>query len=178
MAKTCDLDTQDVLARNLQSRLPHPQWTDQLASQMTHPEKNSNFHQSHVWIGLVISCHYALVSFASTAKEYFEAAPAAQWLAHRTFGFESQHSHVGFFSPGRLLPRAGSAMGPKEPHSRASLTSRMCIWECCSNYLTNTPGGKRRRNILMLPSKNSIVMPLSPTVVRCHYRDKHCARRY
>ena len=25
MAKTCDLDTQDVLARNLQVRLPHPQ---------------------------------------------------------------------------------------------------------------------------------------------------------
>ena len=27
-------------------------------------------------------------------------------------GFESHQSHVGFFSPGRLLPRAGSAMGP------------------------------------------------------------------
>ena len=27
-------------------------------------------------------------------------------------GFESHQSHVGFFIPGRLLPRAGSAMGP------------------------------------------------------------------
>ena len=27
-------------------------------------------------------------------------------------GFESHQSHVGFFSPGRLLPRAGSAIGP------------------------------------------------------------------
>ena len=27
-------------------------------------------------------------------------------------GFESHQSHVGFFGPGRLLPRAGSAMGP------------------------------------------------------------------
>ena len=27
-------------------------------------------------------------------------------------GFESHPSHVGFFNPGRLLPRAGSAMGP------------------------------------------------------------------
>ena len=43
-------------------------------------------------------------------------------------GFESHQSHVGFFGPGRLLPRAGSAMGPVgrlEPHSRASSTSRM-----------------------------------------------------
>ena len=43
-------------------------------------------------------------------------------------GFESHQSHVGFFGPGRLLPRAGSAMGPMgrlEPHSRASSTSRM-----------------------------------------------------
>ena len=35
-------------------------------------------------------------------------------------GFESHQSHVGFFSPGRLPPRAGSAMGPVgrlEPHS-------------------------------------------------------------
>ena len=35
-------------------------------------------------------------------------------------GFESHQSHVGFFSPGRLLPRAGSAMGPMgrlKPHS-------------------------------------------------------------
>ncbi len=43
-------------------------------------------------------------------------------------GFESHQSHVGFFSPGRLLPRAGSAMGPVgrlEPHCRASSTSRM-----------------------------------------------------
>ena len=40
-------------------------------------------------------------------------------------GFESHQSHVGFFGPGRLLPRAGSAMGPVgrlEPHSRASST--------------------------------------------------------
>ena len=40
-------------------------------------------------------------------------------------GFESHQSHVGFFGPGRLLPRAGSAMGPMgrlEPHSRASST--------------------------------------------------------
>ena len=38
-------------------------------------------------------------------------------------GFESHQSHVGFFGPGRLQPRAGSAMGPVgrlEPHSRAS----------------------------------------------------------
>ena len=43
-------------------------------------------------------------------------------------GFESHQSHVGFFSPGRLLTKAGSAMGPVgrlEPHSRASSTSRM-----------------------------------------------------
>ena len=43
-------------------------------------------------------------------------------------GFESHQSHVGFFGPGRLLPRAGSAMGPVgrlEPHSRASSTKRM-----------------------------------------------------
>ena len=43
-------------------------------------------------------------------------------------GFESHQSHVGFFSPGRLLPGAGSAMGPVgrlEPHSSASSTSRM-----------------------------------------------------
>ena len=43
-------------------------------------------------------------------------------------GFESHQSHVGFFGPGRLLPRAGSAMGPVgrlEPHSQASSTSRM-----------------------------------------------------
>ena len=43
-------------------------------------------------------------------------------------GFESHQSHVGFFSPGRLLPSAGSAMGPVgrlEPHSRASSTSPM-----------------------------------------------------
>ena len=56
-------------------------------------------------------------------------------------GFESHQSHVGFFSPGRLLPRAGSAMGPVgrlEPHSRASSTSLMRLWGCCSNYLTNT----------------------------------------
>ena len=40
-------------------------------------------------------------------------------------GFESHQSHVGFFGPGRLLPRAGSAMGQMgrlEPHSRASST--------------------------------------------------------
>ena len=58
-------------------------------------------------------------------------------------GFESHQSHVGFFGPGRLLPRAGSAMGPVgtlEPHSRASSTSRMRLWGCCSNYLTNTAG--------------------------------------
>ena len=43
-------------------------------------------------------------------------------------GFESHQSHVGLFSPGRLLPRAGSAMGPigrLEPHIRASSTSWM-----------------------------------------------------
>ena len=43
-------------------------------------------------------------------------------------GFESRQSHVGFFNPGRLLPRAGSAVGPVgrlEPSSRASSTSRM-----------------------------------------------------
>ena len=58
-------------------------------------------------------------------------------------GFESHQSYVGFFSPGRLLPRVGSAMGPVgrlEPHSRASSTSRMHLWGCCSNYLTNTAG--------------------------------------
>ena len=58
-------------------------------------------------------------------------------------GFESHQSHVGFFGLGRLLPRAGSAMGPMgrlEPHSRASSTSRMRLWGCCSNYLTNTAG--------------------------------------
>ena len=56
-------------------------------------------------------------------------------------GFESHQSHVGFLCPGRLLPRAGSAMGPVgrlEPLSRASSTSRMRLWGCCSNYLTNT----------------------------------------
>ena len=43
-------------------------------------------------------------------------------------GFESHQSHVGFFSPGRLLHRARSAMGlvgRLEPHSRASSTPRM-----------------------------------------------------
>ena len=41
-------------------------------------------------------------------------------------GFEPHQSHVGFFSAGRLLPRAGIAMGPVgrlEPHCRASSTS-------------------------------------------------------
>ena len=58
-------------------------------------------------------------------------------------GFESHQSHVGFFNPGRLLARAGSAMGPVgrlEPHSRASSTSRMRLRGCCSNDLTNTAG--------------------------------------
>ena len=61
-----------------------------------------------------------------------EPAPVVQWLARRTVGRKvwgsNPISHVGFFSPGRLLPRAGSAMGPVgrlEPHSRASSTSRM-----------------------------------------------------
>ena len=43
-------------------------------------------------------------------------------------GFESHQSHVGSFSPGRLLPRAGSEMGPMgrlEPHSLTSSTSWM-----------------------------------------------------
>ena len=43
-------------------------------------------------------------------------------------GFESHQSHVWFFSPGLVLPRAGRAMGPKrrlEPHSWASSTSQM-----------------------------------------------------
>ena len=43
-------------------------------------------------------------------------------------GFESHPSHVGFFNPGWLLPRTGSAMGPigrLGPHSLASSTSRM-----------------------------------------------------
>ena len=32
------------------------------------------------------------------------------WLEN--LGFESHQSHLGLLSPGRLLPRAGSAMGP------------------------------------------------------------------
>ena len=61
-----------------------------------------------------------------------ETAPVAQWLARRTVGRKvwgsNPISHVGYFRPGRLLPRAGSAMGPVgrlEPHSRASSTPRM-----------------------------------------------------
>ena len=57
-------------------------------------------------------------------------------------GFESHQGH-GFFSPGRLLPRDGSAMGPMailELHSQALSTSRMHLLERCSNYLTNTAG--------------------------------------
>jgi len=46
-------------------------------------------------------------------------------------------------SPDRLLPGAGSAMGPVGrlgPHSQLSSTSRICPWGCCSNCLTNTTG--------------------------------------
>ena len=71
------------------------------------------------------------------------AAVSASDCGSEGLGFESHQSHVGFFGPGRLLPRAGSAMGPVgrlEPHSRASSTSRMRLWGCCSDYLTNTAG--------------------------------------
>ena len=60
-----------------------------------------------------------------------QPAPVAQWLARRTVGRKVWGSNPirvmwdfsALAGPGRLLPRAGSAMGPMgrlEPHSRAS----------------------------------------------------------
>ena len=46
-------------------------------------------------------------------------------------GFESHPSHVGFFNPGWLLPRAGSAMGPMESwnHTAERHPLHGCIFE-------------------------------------------------
>ena len=62
-------------------------------------------------------------NFRSTGPR--SAVVSASDCGSEGLGFESHQSHVGFFGPGRLLPRAGSAMGPVgrlEPHSRASST--------------------------------------------------------
>ena len=64
--------------------------------------------------GVVVT---VLTESAGKTKYGVAPAPVAQWLARSDcgsegLGFESHQSHVGFFGPGRLLPRAGSAMGP------------------------------------------------------------------
>ena len=68
---------------------------------------------------------HASVQELSGSTSPCSAVVSASDCGSEGLGFESHQSHVGFFGPGRLLPRAGSAMGPVgrlEPHSRASST--------------------------------------------------------
>ena len=65
-----------------------------------------------------------LREFAELMCHKLTGPPVAQWLALQTAGQKVWGSNpirdVGFFSPGRLLPRAGSAMGPVgrlKPHT-------------------------------------------------------------
>ena len=71
--------------------------------------------------GLFVDNSYDLTRYFITGPR--SVVVSALDCGSETLGFESHQSHVGGgggFSPSRLLPRAGSAMGPVgrlEPHS-------------------------------------------------------------
>ena len=68
--------------------------------------------------GLFVDNSYVLTRYFITGSR--SLVVSALDCGSETLGFESHQNHGGVFSPGRLLPRAGSAMGPVgrlEPHS-------------------------------------------------------------
>ena len=68
---------------------------------------------------------------------------SAQERGSEGCGFKFHQSRVGLFISNRLLPRVGTAMGPRgrlRSHTRASSTSRRRLWGCCFGCFTNIAG--------------------------------------